>query len=165
MPFLPNDYDPNHTFLNVNQPNRFIRTQTAYDTTSLKLFTDACKRKLNPEQLAIYNSLTSYTPDNTIRNTNLYFVDGPGRTARTLLYNAILANIRSKGKIAIAVASSGIAACLLDGGQTAHSVFRIPLKIFDDSVCKINTNSDLAVSFDNIEKNLIPFGNKLIFSW
>jgi ATP-dependent DNA helicase PIF1 len=42
------------------------------------------------------------------------------------------------------VATSGIAANLLDGGQTAHSILRIPLKVFKDSVCGIHIKSDLA---------------------
>ena len=74
----------------------------------------------------------------------LYFVDGPGGCGKTFLYNAILAKKRSEGKIALAIATSGIAATLLDGGQTAHSILRIPLKIFEDSNCQIQTDSPLA---------------------
>jgi len=37
--------------------------------------------------------------------------------------------IRSSGKDALAVASSGIAATLLSGGITAHSTFKLPLNI------------------------------------
>ena len=33
---------------------------------------------------------------------------------------------------------------MLDGGQTAHSLFRIPLQIFSDSVYRISVDSDLA---------------------
>jgi ATP-dependent DNA helicase PIF1 len=39
------------------------------------------------------------------------------------------------------VASSGIAAILLEGGTTAHSRFRIPIKIHEDSVCNIPMQS------------------------
>ena len=35
--------------------------------------------------------------------------------------------MRKEGKIALATASSGIAALLLDGGRTAHSRFKIPV--------------------------------------
>jgi hypothetical protein len=38
------------------------------------------------------------------------------------LFNTILAKVRSQGNIALAVASSGIAALLLDDGRTAHSI-------------------------------------------
>ncbi len=56
----------------------------------------------------------------------------------------ILAKVRLDGKIAIAVASSGIAALLLDGGRTAHSRFKIPLKLTETSLLNINQQSDLA---------------------
>ena len=54
-----------------------------------------------------------------------------------------MAKFRSEGKIALAVATSGIAATLLDGGQTAHSLFNIPLKIHSKFTCSINVDSEL----------------------
>jgi ATP-dependent DNA helicase PIF1 len=44
----------------------------------------------------------------------------------------------------LAVASSGIAALLIPGGRTAHSLFKIPLKLYSDSSCQLNTNSPVA---------------------
>jgi hypothetical protein len=44
----------------------------------------------------------------------------------------------------LAVASSGIAALLLPGGRTAHSLFKIPLKLYSDSSCQLSTNSPVA---------------------
>jgi hypothetical protein len=40
-------------------------------------------------------------------------VDGPGGTGKTFLYKALLARVQSKGLIAIATATSGIAASIL----------------------------------------------------
>uniref|UniRef100_H3G658 ATP-dependent DNA helicase n=1 Tax=Phytophthora ramorum TaxID=164328 RepID=H3G658_PHYRM len=42
-----------------------------------------------------------------------------------------------------AVASSGIASLLLMGGRTAHSTFKIPLKIDGESTCNINKRSQV----------------------
>uniref|UniRef100_A0A0R0GBR8 ATP-dependent DNA helicase n=1 Tax=Glycine max TaxID=3847 RepID=A0A0R0GBR8_SOYBN len=42
------------------------------------------------------------------------------------------------------VASSGIAFLLLPGGRTAHSKFKIPVSIFEDSTCNIHQGSQLA---------------------
>ena len=42
------------------------------------------------------------------------------------------------------MASSGIAAELLDGGRTAHSRFKIPIPILDTSTCNIPIQSSLA---------------------
>ena len=52
--------------------------------------------------------------------------------------------MRSQKKIALAVASSGIAALLLPGGRTAHSRFKIPFKLTSTSVCNLNLNSEEA---------------------
>ena len=57
----------------------------------------------------------------------------------------MLGKVRLNGDIALAVASSGIAALLLPGGRTAHSCFKIPINIHEDSTCSIKHNSDLAL--------------------
>ena len=74
----------------------------------------------------------------------LFFLDGPGGTGKTFLQNILLAHVRKQGKVALAVASTGIAATLLEGGRTAHSMFKIPLKVHSDSTCDISKRSDLA---------------------
>uniref|UniRef100_H3G651 ATP-dependent DNA helicase n=1 Tax=Phytophthora ramorum TaxID=164328 RepID=H3G651_PHYRM len=73
----------------------------------------------------------------------LFFVDGPGGTGKSTLLRNILAKVRLSGKIAIAVASSGIASLLLMGGRTAHSTFKIPLKIDGESTCNMNKRSQV----------------------
>lgn len=40
-------------------------------------------------------------------------MDGPGGTGKTFLYKSLLATVRARGDIALAVASSGIGALLL----------------------------------------------------
>ncbi|XP_016185048.1 uncharacterized protein LOC107626664 [Arachis ipaensis] len=47
------------------------------------------------------------------------------------------AEIRSRGDIVLNVASSSIASLLLPNRRTAHSRFKIPLNITEDSVCNI----------------------------
>ena len=56
-----------------------------------------------------------------------FFIDGPGGTGKTFLYCKILAFVRSKGLIALATTSSGVAASILPGGHTAHSRFKISI--------------------------------------
>lgn len=68
------------------------------------------------------------------------FVDGIGGTSKTFVYNLVLAYVRQNtgencAGIALGVASSGIAALLLEGGRTAHSRFKIAIPIFDNSTC------------------------------
>ncbi|GBN46964.1 hypothetical protein AVEN_24933-1 [Araneus ventricosus] len=55
-----------------------------------------------------------------------------------------LAQIRKDKEIAIAVASSGIAATLLDGGQTAHLALKLPLNLVHEEtpICNFTKNSE-----------------------
>ena len=52
------------------------------------------------------------------------FIDAPGGTGKTYTFNTILKALRSQGQIVLAVASSGIAAILLELGRTFHSRFK-----------------------------------------
>ena len=74
----------------------------------------------------------------------MYFIDGPGGSGKTFLYNTILAHFRSNNQQTIAVASSGIAAILLDGGTTAHSRFKIPIRLDEGSSCSVSAQSNRA---------------------
>lgn len=65
----------------------------------------------------------------TANEPQLFFLQGPGGTGKTFVENHILARVRADGGIALAVASSGIASLLLDGGRTSHSRFKLPLDI------------------------------------
>ena len=75
---------------------------------------------------------------------NIIFIDGPGGTGKTFVYETILAYARSKGKLALPVATSGLAATLLSGGRTAHSLFGIPLQLSKNSVCSVSAQSKKA---------------------
>ena len=44
-------------------------------------------------------------------------------------------------QVALCVASSGIAALLLNRGRTSHSCFKIPLSIYEDSMAGLKRNS------------------------
>ena len=65
----------------------------------------------------------------TKKSVEYFFLDAPGGTGNTFVINLLLAKIRQQSKIAIAMASSGIAAALLHGGRTAHSTLKLPLNL------------------------------------
>ena len=73
-----------------------------------------------------------------------FFIDGPGGTGKTFLYNTMLAKVRSQGQIALAMNSSGIAALLLQGGRTVHSRLKVPISLNELSVCNISKQGALA---------------------
>jgi hypothetical protein len=77
---------------------------------------------LNVEQREIFDKIVaSATIPLSCRRTNLYFIDGPGGTGKSFLYNTSIEQISGVMKINIVVlASSGIAALILHGGRTAH---------------------------------------------
>ena len=102
-----------------------------------------CEKKMNADQAEVYNKVIDAVLAANSQQT-FFFVDGPGGTGKTFLYNAILAKVRSHDKIALSVASSGIAAELLEGGRTAHSRFKIPIPILPTSTWNISRQSELA---------------------
>ena len=69
-----------------------------------------------------------------------------GGTGKTFLINLLLAKVRLEGKIALATASSGIAATLLSGGRTVHSSFRVPLNLVVNEmpICSISKSGNEA---------------------
>jgi hypothetical protein len=54
----------------------------------------------------------------------------------------LIATVHSEDLIAVATATSGIAASIMPGGRTTHSIFKIPIKISDGSICKFSKQSD-----------------------
>ncbi|KAG2194274.1 hypothetical protein INT47_009684 [Mucor saturninus] len=97
----------------------------------------------NEDQCLVYDTILEAVDASQIA-PRLFFVDGPGGTGKTFVFNALLQKVRQTGKIALAVATSGIAALLLDGGRTAHSRFKIPIDVDTHSICSISANSQLA---------------------
>ncbi|XP_035540203.1 uncharacterized protein LOC109004666 [Juglans regia] len=101
----------------------------------------AASEILNSEQRHVYNSVL----ENVFSNkTATFFVDGPGGTGKTFLYKALLAAVRSRKLVALATASSGVAASILPGGRTAHSRFKIPLDTDEHSMCCVSKQSAIA---------------------
>jgi len=92
---------------------------------------------LNEQQKQVYETLMQAVDNNT---GGLFFLDAPGGTGKTFVISLILATIRSTCVIALALASSGIAETLLDGGRTAHSAFKLPLNLsrIDTPTCNIS---------------------------
>lgn len=96
---------------------------------------------LNPEQQAGFVEIMGHVDSGV---GNVFFIDGPGGTGKTYLYRALLAKVRSMGLIAIATATSSIAASILPGGRTAHSRFKIPINIDNNSMCSFTKQSGTA---------------------
>lgn len=79
-----------------------------------------------------------------LRAQRLFFLNAPGGTEKAFVTTAIQRFYKSRGRSALAVASSAVAAQLLDDGRTAHLVFNVHILVRSESTCNINTNSQLA---------------------
>ncbi|KAJ8886977.1 hypothetical protein PR048_013191 [Dryococelus australis] len=66
----------------------------------------------------------------------VFFVDGPGGSGKTFLYNCIIHSLCANSKIVCRVAWTGIASILLAGGNT--SLFKLPVPVMQGSVCDIS---------------------------
>ncbi|XP_042954554.1 uncharacterized protein LOC122290960 [Carya illinoinensis] len=101
----------------------------------------AASQFLNSEQQHVYNAVL----EKVFANQNAaFFVDGPGGTGKTFLYRALLATVRSRKLVALATASSGVAASILPGGRTAHSRFKLPLDTDERNMYCVSKESALA---------------------
>jgi hypothetical protein len=132
-----------------NASPRLIREQLEYVSRATDL-PDPALLNFNSDQRRVFDSIMA-TVNGAARGDiavdiapKLFFVDGPGGTGKTFLFNAMINAVRRSGGIALCVASSGTAAVLLDGGRTAHSRFKIPLDVHGESVCNIKPRSDIA---------------------
>lgn len=97
--------------------------------------------RLNKEQLDAYNIILKTVLE---AKSEAFFIDGPGGTGKTFLYKALLAKIRSQGMIALATATSGVAASIMPNGRTAHSRFKIPISNDGKLACNVSKQSGLA---------------------
>ena len=123
--------------------SRHMLRETSYDLEHLQKYVDDNEPLLTPNQAAAYKKVLHKVASGT---GSILFLDAPGGTGKTFLLNLILAKVRHSSKIALAVASSGIAATLLTGGRTAHSTFKLPLNLchHESPVCNINKGTDEA---------------------
>lgn len=61
--------------------------------------------------------------------SGIFFLEAPGGTGKKFVITLLLAKVRQGKRIALAVASSGIAATLVSGRRTAHSTFMLRLNV------------------------------------
>jgi hypothetical protein len=62
-----------------------------------------------------------------------FYLDGPGGSGKTFLYNTLMSVLRGRGHDVFPVASTGIAANLFKGGRTYHSGFKLPVPLLETS--------------------------------
>lgn len=122
-------------------PNLLLQEQHDYDGDDLAFTVTENLQSFNPEQHAVYNAVIKSTFNNEGKTL---FLPSAGGGGKTFVCNIIVAAVHSNGHIALTVASSAIAAFILNGGHTSHSHLKIPIPIHNTSTCRINKQSNLA---------------------
>ncbi|GBP92749.1 ATP-dependent DNA helicase pif1 [Eumeta japonica] len=123
--------------------NRELEREREYDHQELDLVVQTNVPLLNSQQKEVYDTLMKAIDD---ENRGLYFLDALGGTGKTFLMSVVLATVRPRSNIAVAVASSGIAVTLLEGCRTAHSALKLPLNLqtIEEPTCNIAKHSAMA---------------------
>jgi hypothetical protein len=70
----------------------------------------------------------------------IFYIQAAGGCGKSFWANGVTAALRADGQMPIVVAASGLAATVLDGGRTAHSVFGIPLNVDDHAWCNVDAS-------------------------
>jgi PIF1-like helicase len=125
----------------INVPeNRLLHEQRDYDINQLAAIVTNNVQCFNDDQRQFYNTVMDSVENN---RGKVMFLHSAGGCEKTFVCNTIAAAVHAQGKIALCVASSGIASLLLDGGRTAHSMFKIPFELDEASTCNIIRGSHL----------------------
>ena len=118
-----------------------IREELNFDRDALQATADQRLPMLLPEQREVTDAVLAAVQN---QQPLAVFLDAPGGTGKTFTLNTMLAAVRARNQVALAVAFSGIAATLLDNGRTFHSRFKAPLRPDETSVLNITAQSELA---------------------
>ena len=108
--------------------NRQLRHALDFNVAAEAEAAEELAAKLNLGQRQAFDAIVAAldTPS-TSRRGRAFYVDGPGGSGKTFLYETLTRLVHGRGEVALACAMSGIAATLLPGGTTAHALCGLPL--------------------------------------
>jgi len=95
----------------------------------------------NPEQAAAFDAVLESITNN---QGHPFFIYAAGGYGKTFLCNTIAAEVRRRKQMVLCIASSGIAALLLDRGRISYTFylcFKISFSINENSVARLKQNS------------------------
>ena len=140
---LPVPPAPDADAVNEDDADEPQEGEPVFDPVALAERVERDEPRLTDDQRAVYDEVVRRLENG---ESGAVFLQAPGGCGKTYLENLLLAKVRSRGHVAVAVATSGIAASLLDGGTTAHHRFKIPIGLRDDNenVCGIDRRSPQA---------------------
>ena len=121
-----------------------IREELDFDWNEMHELAETRKGLYTAEQLAVYNLVMEKV---TSGQSLCLFINARGGCGKSFLSNGILAAVRTSeenGCVALAMATTGIAATVLTLGRTYHSRMKAPLSPTPEGVLAITSQSVLA---------------------
>ena len=146
---LPEPTEEELNEISFDQKNIFpvvIREELNFDMNQMQTIAAQRIGMFTKEQMDVFETVMAAVKNEIAL---AMFIDARGGTGKTFVLNAILAAVRcldteKEGCIALATATTGIAANLLHLGRTFHSRFKADLSPHSESMCNINAKSVLA---------------------
>ena len=157
---LPEPSDVNNAFVPDSVE---IEQELNYDQEVETESANENYQKLNPGQKEAFDTIADSVEK---QDGGLFFIGAPGGTGKTFLISTLLSHVRGKGDIAVAMATSGIAATLLPGGGTVHTKMKVPIDINEKTMCNFADNSPTADLVKKAKLMIIDeatLGNKLLY--
>ena len=121
-----------------------IREELDFNVTEMAGEADQVVSQYTEEQRAVHERVLEAVTSNT---PLCLYINAKGGCGKTFVLNGILKAVRTLeagGCVVLAMATTGIAAMLLERGRTFHSRMKAPLTPDDDSMLKIPAQSELA---------------------
>ena len=128
----------------VNVEEEFFQEEMDFVVNELRPKVAADVPKLTKGQREIYNTVMRAVRE---KKSLQLFISARGGCGKTHLLNILLDSVRSledEGCIALATATTGIAAQLLNLGRTFHSRLKAPLHVTEDTTLNIPAQGNLA---------------------
>ena len=137
--------------LNIIQPD---------DVDEVRAALEERVQQMNAAQRNVYNQVMASVNG---RRGIMFSLNACGGSGKTYVLNCILDAVRLDKRVALATATSGIAATLLHGGRTLHSRFQIPIDIKERSYCGFtpgSKTSELIAMTDLIVIDEVTMGHR-----
>lgn len=117
------------------------------DVVRMRLLKDMAFSQFSDEQSAAASLILAAVENG---KGGIFYIQASGGCGKSFWANGVCAALRVAGYKPIVVAASGLAATVLDGGRTAHSVFGIPLEVDEHSWCSCDSPTRAAISLSDI---------------
>ena len=150
---------------NIAVINHDLLEQTNFDAAEQNAMFRERFQMFNRDQRLVFTDIKKSLDQ---KQGKIFFLQADGGCGKTFVFNTLLNYARSKKKVALATAASGIAAQLLTKGTTVHHRFKVPLNIHDETnltISKHHAKAEVLKKADLIVWDEAPMQNKNIMDY